>query len=113
MWPIGTKVQIYLYRGRTDMRKSFDGLSGLIRRELGQLPQSGDLFLFVNRRRDRLKMLVWDRDGFWIHYKRLEKGQFHLPSGTMENTLIGYDDLLLMLEGIDVQNAEKRLRYGR
>jgi len=71
--------RFYLYGGRTDMRKSFDGLGGLIHREMGRDPLSGDVYVFVNRRRDRIKFLVWESDGYWIWYKRLEKGTFRLP----------------------------------
>ena len=58
------------------MRKSFDGLSGLINNELKKNPLSGDVFIFINKRRDRIKLLIWDRTGFWLFYKRLEKGRF-------------------------------------
>ena len=110
---ISGKLRFYLYREPTDMRKSFDGLHGIIRRELAQSPRSGDVFLFVNRRQDRIKLMVWDRDGFWIHYKRLEKGQFHPPSVIDDSSEIHYEDLLLMLEGIDLTNGKKYRRFGR
>jgi transposase len=95
------------------MRKSFEGLSGIIRRELDRRPDSGDVYVFINRRADRVKLLVWDRDGFWIHYKRLEKGRYHLPSGGEMSPEMRYEDLVMMLEGIEVTGIKKRLRYGR
>jgi transposase len=95
------------------MRKSFEGLSGIIHRELDRRPDSGDVYVFINRRADRVKLLVWDRDGFWIHYKRLEKGRYYLPSGGEMSLEMRYEDLVMMLEGIDVSGIKKRLRYGR
>jgi transposase len=71
--------QIYLYRGVTDMRKSFDGLSGLVEAHFPERLLSGALFIFCNRRRDRIKVMYWDGDGFALWYKRLEKGRFRLP----------------------------------
>ena len=69
-------VRVFLCTKPTDMRKGFDGLQGMVREFLGQGPLSGHLFLFLNRRRDRIKMLWWDRDGLVIWYKRLEAGTF-------------------------------------
>ncbi|MDZ7359362.1 MAG: IS66 family insertion sequence element accessory protein TnpB [candidate division KSB1 bacterium] len=74
MFPITAHFKFYLYAPATDMRKSFDGLSGVVTSALGRDPASGDVYVFVNRRRDRLKLLVWDRTGFWLFYKRLEQG---------------------------------------
>lgn len=91
------------------MRKSFDGLTCLVKRELGQNPLSGDYFVFVNRSRDRLKILYWDNGGFCLFCKRLEKGQFPIPDGnegTVERTA-----LALMLDGIAVKEARKLPRY--
>ena len=82
MLSLSSRHRYFLYRGATDMRKGFDGLSGLVVTALGSDPLSGDVFIFVNRRRDRIKLLVWDRSGFMIFYKRLETGSFELyPSG--------------------------------
>ena len=76
MLALTAATQIYLYRAPCDMRKSFDGLCGLIRSELGAAPLSGSLFVFVNRRRNMVKLIYWDRDGFMILFKRLERGCF-------------------------------------
>src|SRR5205823_773514 len=74
MLTLSPAVRIYLATGATDLRRSIDGLSALVREQLALDPLSGHLFLFRNRRGDRLKILAWDRSGFWILYKRLEQG---------------------------------------
>jgi transposase len=81
MLSIAPPPTIYLHAGATDMRKSFDGLSGIIRGSFGGDPADGSLFLFVNKRRDRLKALWWDGDGFALWYKRLEQGTFESVGG--------------------------------
>jgi len=95
------------------MRKSFDGLSGIITNDLVGNPTSGDVYIFVNRRRDRMKLLVWDRTGFWLFYKRLEKGTFQIPPHPAEQLSIelSYDVLLMLVEGIDVTSIKRRPRY--
>ncbi|MGZ3485665.1 MAG: IS66 family insertion sequence element accessory protein TnpB [Isosphaeraceae bacterium] len=105
----------------TDMRKSFDGLLGLVREFLGQDPLSGHLFLFFNRRRDRAKILFWDRDGLVIWYKRLEAGSFQdldLSSRAAQASgsaglELSVADLALILNGIDLATARRRKRYSR
>jgi transposase len=114
-------VRIFLCTRPTDMRKSFDGLVGLVREFLGQDPLSGHLFLFLNRRRDRVKLLVWDRDGLVIHYKRLEAGTFQQldPSESARHASgtagleLSVADLALLLNGIDLVTARHRKRYAR
>lgn len=114
MLPISTSLHFYLYRSATDMRKSFDGLCGLIRMELSRDPLSGDVYVFLNRRRDRIKLLVWERGGFWIFYKRLEKGTFQLPADAQNRACIQlpYEELLMLIEGIDLTSIKRRRRYG-
>ena len=80
MLNLAAGTRIFVARGATDMRKGFDGLQGLITSALAQDPLSGHLFLFVNRRRDKLKILYWDGDGLAIWYKRLEQGAVQLPT---------------------------------
>ena len=79
MLPFSSTQRYYFYRHPTDMRKSFNGLSGIVRSELGGNPISGDVFIFVNRRRDRIKLLVWDRSDYVLLYKYLQQGTFELP----------------------------------
>ena len=90
------------------MRKSFDGLCGLIRSELGADPLSGSLFVFVNRRRNMVKLIYWDRDGFAIWFKRLEKGSFNLPDIASFDGRIDRLQLTLLLEGVVPKKVNKR-----
>ncbi|TWT56551.1 IS66 Orf2 like protein [Allorhodopirellula solitaria] len=95
------------------MRKGFDGLQGLVAGTLGQAPLSGHLFLFVNRRRDKLKVLYWDGDGLAIWYRRLEQGTFQMPSIRNDKTAaeINREDLLMLIRGLDYENVHRRKRY--
>jgi transposase len=95
------------------MRKSFDGLCGLIRSELGADPLSGSLFVFVNRRRNMVKLLYWDRDGLAIWYKRLERGCFTPPSLYSQENQIDRRQLSMLLEGVVPEKMEKRYRLGQ
>ncbi len=114
-------VRVFLCTLPTDMRKSFDGLLGMVREYLGQDPLSGHLFLFLNRRRDRVKILLWEPDGLVIWYKRLEAGTFqkldptaHAGRGSGHAGLeLTPTDLALLLGGIDVTTAQRRKRYAR
>ena len=108
MLALTAATHIYLYRTPCDMRKSFDGLSGLIRSELNADPLSGALFVFCNRRRNMVKLLYWDRDGFAIWHKRLEKGCFRLPSTSSAHARIDRLQLTLLLEGITPKKVIKR-----
>lgn len=113
MLSLGSSHRYYLYRLPTDMRKGFHGLSGLVRLELGQDPLSGDVFIFINRKRDKMKLLLWDRTGFVVWYKGLEAGTFELPSREEKSYVISYDKLVMILEGIVLDSVKKRKRYRR
>ena len=108
-------VRVLLHAHPTDLRKGFDALSGLVTTAFSQDPTSGHLFLFVNRRRDRLKILYWDRDGLAIWYKRLETGSFQLPviSHDAVSIEMSSTQLTLILSGIDLRSARQRKRYQR
>jgi transposase len=114
-------VRIFVCTKSADMRKSFDGLSGMVHEFLGQDPLSGHLFLFFNKRRDRAKILFWDRDGLLIIYKRLEAGTFQYldptsRTGHVSGTAgleLSVTDLTLILNGIDLTTARRRKRYSR
>ncbi len=99
----------------TDMRCGFDRLAERVRAVIGENPQSGHLFVFRSRRGDRLKILVWDRDGFVLWYKRLEEGKFRWPevSDDQKKVQLRHEELALLLGGIDLQQAERRRWYRR
>jgi len=109
MMGVPSPVRIFLRRAATDMRKSFDGLSGLVKEEFGQDPLCGDWFLFLNRRRDRVKVLYWDRDGFALWAKRLERGRFTLPQG--DSAELDRAALTLMLEGVKARVISRSPRW--
>jgi transposase len=111
---IPAAVKIFVAPGATDMRKAIDGLSALAQETLGEDPLSGHLFVFANRRRDRLKILVWDRDGYWVLFKRLEAGTFRWPEeGETAPVVMTARDLMLILEGVDLRRATYGKRYAR
>jgi transposase len=105
-------ARIYLYRGAADMRKSFDGLCGIVRGELSGDPQSGSLFVFCNRRRNMVKILYWDADGFALWFKRLEKGTFRLPKESGGGTEINRCRLAMILEGVTPRRLHRRYESG-
>lgn len=111
----GLRVRVYLCTSPTDLRKGFDTLAVLVREGLGYDPLSGHLFLFVGRRRDRLKLLYWDRDGYALWYKRLEKGTFRLPVARPDTASIELkaSELAMLLEGIDLRSIKRRARFQR
>lgn len=109
------QVRVFLYRLPTDMRKSFNGLIALTESALAQDPLSGSLFVFVNRRRDRVKILYWGQTGFCIWYQQLQQGTYQLPSEeslesqpTLEVTR---SQLSLILDGIDLASVRQRMRF--
>lgn len=109
------QIRVFLYRRPTDMRKSFNGLIALTEAELKQDPLSGSLFVFVNRRRDRVKILYWGQSGFCIWYQQLQKGTYQLPeqeSLDQQDTLeVTRSQLSLILDGIDLPSARQRTRF--
>jgi transposase len=109
----GKNLRYYLYREATDMRKGFDSLSGLVNREFRMSPVSGDIFIFLNYRRNRIKVLHWQGDGFAIFYKRLERGTYEIPlkNTSLNSVEIEAQTLQLILEGIALSSVKKRRRY--
>jgi transposase len=100
-------VRVFVAQGATDLRRSFDRLSAQVQEVLRQDPLSGHVFVFFNRQRNRVKLLVWERDGFWLLYKRLEAGSF----AALDRDEINARELYLLLEGIEV--IRERRRYTR
>ena len=104
-------VHIYVSTTPADMRRSFDGLAAMVREGMGRDPLSGHLFVFRNRKGDRVKILFWDRSGLCLWYKRLEEGVFHFPSGERPSVEVEAGELALLLEGIDLAGARRRSRF--
>lgn len=93
------------------MRKGFNGLSGIVRSHISHELMSGDVFIFLNKRRDRVKLLVWDRNGFVVWYKVLECGTFEMPSAEKASLEMSWTDIQLLLEGIEIKSVKRRKRY--
>lgn len=119
---IPPQLKVYAALAPTDMRKSFCGLEGIIEKELGKQVEEGDLFLFFNRRRDRLKVLFFSGDGTVILYKRLERGTFEPLRSAVSDArepasgdclTLAIDDLRLLLEGIELSSVKRRARWRR
>lgn len=105
-------VRVWLYNRPTDMRKSYDGLSALVKTVLQEDPASGHLFAFVNRKRTQMKVLYFDRSGYCVWSKRLERGRFQsLPHGEAKQAL-DWTRLKLLLEGIDIHERRRYKRYS-
>ena len=111
MFPVSTSSRFFLYQPAADMRKSFDGLCGLVTNQMKSDPLNGSVYLFINRRRNRLKMLVWDKGGFWLFYKRLEQGRFQLPG--IGERVIDYHTLVMLIDGIDYTKIKRKRRYKK
>jgi transposase len=108
-----SELRVFLCTIPTSMSFSFDRLMGMAERIFNQDPLSGHLFLFVNRYRDRMKILFWDRDGFCIWYKRLEKGFFEVPASDQVGVELDYQQLSRLLSGLDLRSGRRRRRRYR
>ena len=113
MLSIPPTVSIFLYTEPTDLRKGFDGLSGIVRSELAADPLDGSLFLFINRRRDRLKILHFDGSGYWLYYKLLEAGTFEVIGAEDKCISIDSTQLAMLLGGVSLVRVKRRKRYQR
>jgi transposase len=111
MFTLTSSHRYFLYDQATDMRKSFDGLSGIVQSQLQRDPMSGEVYVFINKRRNRIKLLHWEQGGFVLYYKRLEKGLFELPK-TLDKTLgVSWSTLMMIVEGISLDYIRKKDRY--
>lgn len=115
MIALSPQIRVFLYRQPTDMRKSFNGLVALTESALKRDPLSGSLFVFVNRRRDRMKILYWGQTGFCIWYQQLQQGTYQLPDpaslAEQPTVEISRAQLSLILEGIDLSSVRQRRRF--
>ncbi len=113
MLSLSSSRRYFIYDRLTDMRKGFDSLSGIVQNELHQNPHSGDIFIFFNRRRNQIKLLLFEGDGFSIYYKRLEKGTYEIPltEKPSSSVQIKSEELSLILQGITLASVRRRVRY--
>ncbi len=107
-----SNIRYFLCSQFVDMRKGFDGLSGIVRNNMKQDPISGDLFIFINKTRTHIKLLFWDGDGFALYYKRLEKGRYAISTDNQTHKQIKRDELLMLLEGLSFDDMKKRKRFA-
>ena len=113
MLSISPAVKIFLYAEPADLRRGYDGLASLVTDAMGEDPLSGHLYLFINRRHNRIKLLYWAGDGYAIWMKRLERGSFELPASASQSrsVQITASQLALILEGIELSSVRRRKRY--
>lgn len=111
MLSLPSSIRVFAARERVDFRKGFDGLCAIVRDHFGDNPLSGHLYVFFNARRNRIKILVWDRNGFWLFYKRLERGVFERIEGTSRRIEIDRATLAMLLDGIDTKKSRFRKHF--
>lgn len=113
MITINSAYRYYYYTEPTDMRMNFDALSGLVKNGFNHNPLGGDVFIFINKRCNHIKLLQWQDEGFAVYHKRLEKGTYELPLQTNQPTLYktSSQKVLLIFEGISLKSVKKRTRY--
>lgn len=114
MLSIAPRTKIFLYGKAADLRRGYDGLAAIVQDAMGEDPLSGSLFIFVNKRGNRIKLLYWDRDGYAIWMKRLEIGSFELPGSRdpeSASVKLSASQLSLILEGIELASVRHRRRY--
>jgi transposase len=116
MLTLPSSVRIYVAAEPVDLRRGFDGLAAATRSLMGADPMNGHVFVFLNRRRNRIKLLVWDRTGYLLVYKRLERGTFQIPTepeAGRRHVAVDAGELGLMLEGLHLRGARRRERWYR
>ncbi len=112
MLSVSSSTKVFLCRAPTDFRKAHDGLLAIVRDKLEDDIFAGAVFIFLNKRRDRIKLLAWDGNGLWLHYKRLEKGTFNwMAPGTSNKIAMTRADLSMLLEGIDLKAGKIRPHF--
>jgi len=114
MFTLSSSHCYHLYSQPTDMRKSFDGLSGIIRNELDGNPCSGDVFIFINRLRNKIKLLHWQGIGFTLYYKRLEEGTFELLDydAQVGSITLSYVQIVMLVDGLSIKNIQRRKLFS-
>ncbi len=113
MLSLPSQVRVFVARERVDFRKGIDGLCAIVRDQFGDDPLCGHMYLFFNARRNRLRILVWDRNGFWLLAKRLEAGVFQRIDGTREKIEIDRARLAMLIDEIDTKNSRFHKHFVR
>ena len=113
MFGLSAATRVYVATGATDMRKSFEGLYGLVREKLSCDPESGRLFLFANARRDRMKILFFDGSSLWVCARRMEGGRLRWPEAESGRVQVSREEFALLLGGIDLKQTQKRKWFRR
>ncbi len=113
MFGLNLQQRYFLYGEVVDMRKSFDGLSGIVSQQMGKDVLSGDVFIFLGKDLAKIKLFVWEQTGFVLYYKRLEAGTFSLPKAGQGRILLSYSELCLLVEGVEVEVTGRRKRFQR
>jgi len=114
MFTLSSDLRFHLYNQPTDMRKSFNSLSGIVRNELDEDPCSGDVYIFINKARDKVKLLHWQGIGFTLYYRRLEEGTFDVPryDEQVGSINLSYTQLVMLVDGLSVKNIPKRKLFS-
>ena len=113
MFALNAAQRYFLYGQAVDMRKSFDGLGGLVGQQMGKDVCSGDVYIFLGKDWTKIKLLVWQPGGFVLYYKRLEAGTFSLPEPGQHTITLSYSELCLLIEGLEVEVKHRRKRFER
>jgi transposase len=114
MFTLSSHHKFNLFSQPTDMRKGFNGLSGIVSNILQDNPRSGEVFIFINKTRDKIKLLQWQDSGFVLYYKRLEQGTFELPQyEELEGSIVlSYTKMAMMVDGLSIKNIASRKRFN-
>jgi transposase len=111
MFSLSSGHKFLLCRHSVDMRKSFDGLCGEVLNNLGKDPGNGEVYIFINKTRNKIKLLHWEPGGFALYYKRLEEGTFEMPFFDDKSTEISWPKLMMIISGISIKKIHQRKRY--
>ena len=113
MFTLGSSLRFQLYSQPTDMRKSFDGLCGLVENQLNLSASNGDVYVFINKIRNKIKLLHWAEGGFVLYYKRLETGTFEHPKYDIEtgSYQLSYAQIVMLIDGISIKNIARKKRF--
>jgi transposase len=114
MFTLGSTLVFQLYSQPTDMRKSFDSLCGIVQNQLGQSPTNGNVYIFINKSRNKIKLLHWSGNSFTLYYKRLESGTFEFPQYDIKtgSYQLSYSQTVMLIDGISIKNIQKKQHFS-